>query len=107
MNTKIALLVALGAILAVSAGCASEPAGGTTTTTLPAPPGQQVVIAAPVRGEVQHNVVGTVKKIDRGDGEVTLETANGSTIDVKLPPFALASVREGDHVSINLRINPR
>ena len=92
----------------VAGGCAtSERAGGTTTTTLPAAGGGQVVVAAPVRGEVQHTIVGKVTGIDRGDSELAVETRDGSKLTLKLPPFALASVREGDVVSLNVTVTPQ
>jgi hypothetical protein len=92
----------------VAGGCATrERAGGTTTTTLPAAGGGQVVVASPVRGEVQHTIVGKVTGIDRGDSELAVETRDGSKLTLKLPPFALASVREGDVVSLNVTVTPQ
>jgi hypothetical protein len=102
-----ALALSVTTVLVASACASRERPGGTTTTTLPATGGSQVVIAAPVRGEVQHTIAGRVTGIDRNDGEMTVETPDGSKLKLKLPPFALASVREGDAVSLNVTVNPR
>jgi uncharacterized protein YycO len=108
MNSLTKILALTATTLFVASACASrERAGGTTTTTLPAAGGSQVVIAAPVKGEVQHTIVGKVTAIDRDDGEMTVETPDGSRLTLKLPPFALASVREGDPVSLNVTVNPQ
>jgi hypothetical protein len=65
-------------------------------TVAASPSGSAVVLTGPVRGETHHQVVGTVTGIDRNDGQLKFKTADGSDIEVKLPPFALATVREGD-----------
>jgi hypothetical protein len=96
----VAALVALA-----STACASQRApGGSTTTTLPTTSGQSVVVASPARGEVQHSIAGKVTGVDRGEGRVTVETPDGSKLTLRLPPVALASVREGDPVSMNVTI---
>jgi hypothetical protein len=100
--------VGLAAPALIFAGCASrEPTAGTTTTTVPATGGQQVVIAAPVRGEVTHAVTGQVTDINRKDSELTVKTPDGSKVKIKLPAFALATVREGDHVLMNVTVRPQ
>jgi hypothetical protein len=106
MNALTKILALSATTVLVASACASrERAGGTTATTLPATGGGQVVIAAPVRGEVQHTIVGKVTEIDRDDSEMTVEFPDGSQLTLKLPPFALASVREGDAVSLNVTVN--
>jgi hypothetical protein len=102
------VLVGLAMIALIFAGCASQ-AGptATTTTIVPAVDGQQVVIAAPVRGEVTHSVTGRVTNIDREDSELTVKTPDGSKVKIKLPDFALSTVREGDQVSMNVTIRPQ
>jgi hypothetical protein len=108
MNSRTKILALSATTLVATGACASgDRAGGATTTTLPATGGSQVVIAAPVRGEVQHTIVGKVTGIDRNGGEMTVETRDGSKMKLRLPPFALASVREGDPVSLNVTVNPQ
>jgi hypothetical protein len=87
-------------------------------TTVPSTPvpatssGQQVVVvesgasAAP-RGEVRHNVAGRVEAIDRNAGEITVKAADGSKMTLKLSPMAVANIREGDNVSMNVVVQPR
>ena len=110
-STSAALAVAL----LWAAGCASTTrteTAGTTTTTLPTPSGQPVVITQPgpsaaVRGEVRHQVTGRVTEIERNASEVTIRTPDGSKVTLKLPPMAVATVREGDTVNLDVTIVPR
>ncbi|HXG05107.1 MAG TPA: hypothetical protein VNO23_17050 [Candidatus Binatia bacterium] len=102
----------LTAAALAAAGCAAtQPEPQTTTTTLPAEGGQQVIItesaAASVRGPVNHRVVGEVTDVERQRGEVTVRTADGSKIKLRLPPMAAATVREGDAVNLDVTVVPR
>jgi hypothetical protein len=112
------MLRTTGAVLAVAllgAGCAATTTTSDTprtTTTIPSASGQQVVISQPtpsaaVRGEVRHNVSGRVTDIDREDSSVTVRTPDGSRVKLRLPPVAVATVREGDMVSMDVLISPR
>jgi hypothetical protein len=107
------------AVLVLTACATSDPPrAGTTVTTVPSTPvpatssGQQVVVvesgasAAP-RGEVRHNVAGRVEAIDRNAGEITVKAADGSKMTLKLSPMAVANIREGDNVSMNVVVQPR
>lgn len=82
----------------------------TTTTTIPAAGGQQVVIAesatAP-RGQVHHQLAGRISDVDRNKGEVTVRSADGSKMTLVLPPLAVANMREGDDVSLDVLVTPR
>jgi hypothetical protein len=93
------------ATLLVGSACASGERG-TTTTTLPAAGGSQVVIAGPVKGEVQHTVAGQITDLDRNNGDLTVKTTEGSRMKLKLPPVALASVKEGDRITLTVIISP-
>jgi hypothetical protein len=105
MKKHETVLALSAATLLVGSACASQERG-VTTTTLPATGGSQVVIAGPVRGEVQHTLVGKVTDVDRNRGDLTVETQEGVKMRLKLPPVALASVQEGDRVALNLSITP-
>jgi len=107
MKTLANVLLLSATTLLAGSACASRPAGGTTTTTLPSTGGGQVVISSPVRANVQHTIVGRVTGIDRNDGDVTVETPDGSKMTLRLPPVALATVREDDRVLLNVSISPR
>jgi hypothetical protein len=101
------------AVFALTAcATADQPRAGTTVTTVPttSPSGQQVVVVEPgaaVRGEVRHSVTGRVEGIDRNAGEITVKATDGSKMTLKLTPMAVANVREGDTVSMNVVVQPR
>jgi hypothetical protein len=108
---RMAFRVALSlTTLAMVAGCTkAADRATTTTTTLPAGD-RQVVIAessASPRGQVSHRVAGRVTDIDRGSGQITVRTPEGSTMKLMLPPLAVATVREGDDVAVDVSIVPR
>jgi hypothetical protein len=82
----------------------------TTTTTIPAAGGQQVVIAESTtgpRGQVHHQLAGRISDLDRNKGEVTVRSADGSKMTLVLPPLAVANMREGDDVSLDVLVTPR
>jgi hypothetical protein len=108
---RMSLRVALSlAALALLAGCAkSADRAASTTTTLPAGD-RQVVIAessGSPQGQVSHRVAGRVTDIDRGSGQITVRTPEGSSMKLMLPPLAVATVREGDDVAVDVSIVPR
>ena len=125
------------AVLALSTfafACSSTPRQpGQTTTTLPASSGRPVVIAEPggagrpvvvdqsrtpgqvmvadpsaaARGQVHHKVSGRVTDINRNSGQVTIRTPEGGSMKLTLPPLAVASIRKGDDVSVNVVVAPQ
>jgi hypothetical protein len=100
------------ATVAVAIGLAACGTGqrSATTTTLPASGGQQVVIAEPAgtpRGLVRHQVTGRITDIERDKGEVTVRSGDGTNIKLMLPPVAVANVREGDDVNLDVLVTPR
>ena len=81
-----------------------------TTTTIPASGGQQVVIAESAgspRGQVRHQLAGRITDVERNKGEVTVRSADGSKVKIVLPPLAVANMREGDDVSLDVLVTPR
>jgi hypothetical protein len=101
--------VALVGLAMSTAACATGPQP-VTTTTMPTTGGQQIVVAEPapaVRGQVRHLVTGRVTDIDRNDGEVTVRSSDGGKTTLVLPPLAVANMREGDDVSIDVLVTPR
>jgi hypothetical protein len=52
-------------------------------------------------------VAGRVTDIDRGSGQITVRTPEGSSMKLMLPPLAVATVREGDDVAVDVSIVPR
>jgi type IV pilus biogenesis protein CpaD/CtpE len=108
------------AVLALTACATNEPprTAGTTVTTVPTTPvpattspgSPQVVVVEPgaaVRGDVRHTVAGRVESINRNASEITVTAADGSKMTLKLPPMAVATIREGDVVSMNVVVQPR
>jgi hypothetical protein len=105
MWTTIALAVL--AIGVTACGTGKRPA---TTTTIPASGGQQVVIAesgSSPRGQVRHQLAGRISDIERNKGEVTVRSADGSKTKIVLPPLAVANMREGDDVNLDVVVTPR
>jgi len=101
-----------GAMVAVAVGIAACGTGqrSATTTTIPAAGGQQVVIAEPagsLRGQVRHQVAGRITDIERNNGEITVRSGDGSKVKLVLPPMAVANMREGDDVSLDVLVTPR
>jgi hypothetical protein len=101
-----------GATVAVALGVAACGTGqqSATTTTIPATGGQQVVIAEPAgspRGQVRHQVAGRITNIERNNGEITVRSGDGSRVKLVLPPLAVANMREGDDVSLDVLVTPR
>jgi hypothetical protein len=105
--------VLIAAVLTAAGCAATQPESRTTITTLPAEGGQQVIItespgaSTAVRGPVTHRVAGEVTDVERQRGEVTVRTADGSKIKLRLPPIAAAAVREGDAVNLDVTVTPR
>jgi hypothetical protein len=110
MRTLYGPTVAVLALSAVAFACSSTPRQpGQTTTTLPASGGKPVVIAEPsaaARGQVNHQVTGRVTDINRNSGQITIRTPEGGSMKLILPPLAVASVREGDDVAVNVLVVP-
>ena len=106
---------------------------GQTTTTLPAAGGRQVVVTEPggaaggpvvvtepsagdkivaaqpsaaVGGQVNHKVTGRVTDINRNAGQITIRTPEGGSLKLVLPPLAVASIREGDDVAVDVLVTP-
>jgi hypothetical protein len=80
-----------------------------TTTTIPGSGGQQVVIAesgTSPRGQVRHQLAGRITDIERNKGEVTVRSGDGSKVKIVLPPLAVANMREGDDVSLDVLVTP-
>ncbi|HEY3065062.1 MAG TPA: hypothetical protein VGL09_04680 [Methylomirabilota bacterium] len=109
---KIAIASAVAVATVLAAGCASRGSTpATTTTAVTTPDGQRVTTVEQPgkspRGEVRHTVTGKVADVERNHGEVTVRTPEGSKLKLQLPPVAVANVREGDTVSLEVTIVPR
>lgn len=63
--------------------------------------------SAAIPGTVRHRVTGEVMSVERHAGTVRLRTPDGADVAVTLPPFSLATVREGDRVTLDVVITPR
>ena len=128
---KIGSTVALAVLSVVAVACASTPhEPGRTTTTLPSERGPVIVtepgtasrpavVTEPSRGQVtaaqpsasvgslvNHKVTGRVTDINRNSGQITIRTPEGGKMDLVLPPLAVASIREGDDVAVDVSVNP-
>jgi hypothetical protein len=108
-RTIAVVAVAIG-VTACGTGKQSVSTPPATTTTIPATGGQQVVIAEPggtPRGQVHHQLAGRITDIERNKGEVTVRSGDGSKVKLVLPPLAVANMREGDDVSLDVLVTPR
>ena len=112
MEMKTKTMIWPVAVLALTA-CASRDPGrtaGTTVTTVPTPQGEKVIMVEPgasIRGEVRHTVMGRVDRVDRNASEITVTATDGSKTTLRLTPIAVASIREGDTVSLNVVVLPK
>jgi hypothetical protein len=108
-RTVATVAVTLG-VTACGTGQQSAPTTSATTTTIPASGGQQVVIAESAsspRGQVRHQVAGRITDVERNKGEVTVRSGDGSKVKIVLPPLAVANMREGDDVTLDVLVTPR
>jgi hypothetical protein len=106
-GTVATVAVAIG-VIACSTG-KPAPTISATTTTIPASGGQQVMIAEPSalpRGQVRHQLTGRITDVERNKGEVTVRSDDGSKAKIVLPPLAVANMREGDDVSMDVLVTP-
>jgi hypothetical protein len=55
---------------------------------------------------VNHKVTGRVTDINRNSGQITIRTPEGGKMNLILPPLAVASIREGDDVAVDVSVNP-
>ena len=53
----------------------------------------------------RHTMAGEVVKIDQKSGQITLKTPEGK-LSLHFPPSALAQMKKGDKVSVELAIKP-
>jgi hypothetical protein len=63
--------------------------------------------SASVSGDWQgrHTMTGEVTKIDQNKGTFSLKTTDG-TLDLHAPPSALAGVRKGDLMTVEIAVQP-
>ena len=97
-------------MIGVTACGTGSPTTSATTTTIPATGGQQVVIGesgGSPRGQVRHQLAGRITDIERNKGAVTVRSADGSKVKIVLPPLAVANMRDGDDVSLDVLVTPR
>jgi hypothetical protein len=110
MWRTIATVAVAIAVASCGTGKQSAPTPSATTTTIPASGGQQVVIAesgSSPRGLVRHQLGGRITDIERNKGQVTIRSGDGSKMQIVLPPLAVANMREGDDVSLDVLVTPR
>ena len=128
---KIGSTIALAVLSVVTVACSTTPREpGRTTTTLPSSGGPVIVtepgtasrpavVTEPSRGQVtaaqpsasvgglvNHKVTGRVTDINRNSGQITIRTPEGGKMNLVLPPLAVASIREGDDVAVDVSVNP-
>ena len=110
---RLRLIVTIALIAAVAAGCAhgykaAGPQGSTTKTTI-SHQGAEMVLppSASPSGVVRQTMTGVVRKVDRNTGTVSVRTGDGKDAEFVLPPFAVATVNEGDRATFDITFTPR
>lgn len=110
VTQRLRFIVPVAVIAAIAAGCAQghRPQGSTTETTI-SHQGQETVLppSATPRGVVRQTMTGVVRKVDRNSGTVSVRTADGKDAEFVLPPFAVATVNEGDRATFDITFTPR
>jgi hypothetical protein len=117
MNKLLGTTVAVLVLSTTAVSCTTGPRQpGQTTTTLPGGGERPVTVVEPgggargpssVGGQVHHKVVGRVTDINRNAGQVTISTPEGGSMKLVLPPLAVATIREGDDVAVDVIVTPR
>ena len=54
----------------------------------------------------RHTMTGQVTKIDPAKGTFSLKTQDAGTLDLHAPPSALAGVKKGDPLSVEIAVKP-
>ncbi len=71
-------------------------AGGSTPTSAAGMAGKNF--------EGEHTMSGTISKIERDKGTLTLKAANNEELELHFPPTVLQNYKEGDQVTVHLGI---
>ena len=82
-----------------SAGSTTGTATGKTTSPAASP----TTASGDYTG--RHTMEGEVVRVDQAKGKLTLKTAEGN-MDLHFPPSALASVKKGDRIAVELAMKP-
>jgi hypothetical protein len=95
-----AAALVFGAAPALAGGQGKSAAGGSDqykgTTAKPADAGNFAG---------RHTMEGEVTKVDSSKGTMSVKTAEG-TMDLHFPPSALANIKKGDRVAVELALKP-
>jgi hypothetical protein len=104
--------VVTGAVLVLGAGpaLAGGPVKSTTGGSDQYKSGSGATSASPrAEGAGQftgrHTMDGEVTRIDQSKGTLSLKTAEG-TMDLHFPPRALANIKKGDQIAVELALKP-
>jgi hypothetical protein len=104
--------VAAGLLMAASLALADDMERSTGSPQRPAYTGQREMGTGQTGGKVaehavrpmgEHQMTGTVTKIDKSDGDVTVD-AQGRELELHFPPSALTNIDKGDQVTVTLAI---
>lgn len=113
VSQRLQFLVPVALIAVTAAGCAhgyraADQQGSTTETTI-SHQGQEMILppSASPSGVVRQTMTGVVRKVDRNTGTVSVRTGDGKDAEFVLPPFAVATVNEGDRATFDITFTPR
>jgi hypothetical protein len=87
------------------------PGGASVAAPVAAAPAVTAPAASPsaaVSGDFvgRHTMTGQVIKIDNSKGTFSMKTAEAGTLDLHAPPSALAGMKRGDTIAVEIAIKP-
>ena len=117
ITLSLVLALALGPFAGIAtASPSANPSVGPSSAPAVKPPAPKGVTATPastspsaaVSGDYmgRHTMMGEVTKIDNAKGTFSLKTADAGTLDLHAPPSALAGVKKGDQMSVEIAVKP-
>ena len=113
ITRRLRFIAPVALIAAIAAGCAHGSRGtgqqGSTTKTTISHKGQEMTLppSASPSGVVRQTMTGVVRNVDRNSGTVSVRTGDGKDAEFVLPPFAVATVNEGDRATFDITFTPR
>jgi len=87
-----------------SSGASGAPSGGASGS---GPSGAGTTSASPASGDFmgRHTMGGEVTEVDAASGKFSLKTGEG-TLELHAPPSALAGVKLGDRMTVEIAVKP-
>jgi hypothetical protein len=114
IRLSLVLALALGPFVVIASASPSAnphgapppkpPAAATGAAVTPASASPSAAVSGDYKG--RHTMTGEVTEIDSAKGTFSLKTAEAGTLDLHAPPSALAGVKKGDRMSVEIAVKP-